>query len=1481
MDTNFDSNDVPSLTTVVEEIFSSCDKNGKGEVYASALIEFMKPHISNHLIGLTQLLNVLDPKNENPLISRTTFYEAMRSWTAKMNEGDSKLLNFSFKDTDVFNEKGLPFHRSTPKPSLEPTTMNHSNNSLDFSNLSPTSFTADTKDISSGMDKLLFIEERYQELEYKHLNTIKELSLIKSQLATSEEQYAELKQDFDRTNKRLMLEQQVNADLQKSMDESDEFKEEVCNTKKEKEHLHKMWILTKRENVNLIAQMKNLEYERESLERKLSEIQKKDEQKKKEFVDLQTLFSIYEDENKLLKKTKSELEEELQETKASLEHYTEVSELGRVTLMILKNKVQALTQAYKRKGIELNDLNLMKDPSILSNSSGIPKNSPVVSNLTSSTPLKKIQCSLKHDVDLFNSPKLQRQLSSPITPGGLNTPQFVKTALFFNKAESNRDNSNPLVRLQMLKGPLYCPNRILPTNLSKSGRSKNLPPVGSPRESVDIEKKRCFSEKAETSLQSESSLFETIEDLDLSSFSDNLLLSSGQDLLSELQECKFLDNHNKCFIEEHAEMLKIVKEHENCSQIIADKEKQIELMSSEIKTYENKYNTLLNKYTNEGNDMKCLEAQLKNAKTEYERLLKENNNYKFEIANLKEELNKNYDKLQKMIGFETKNTQLIEEINRFKEERKKHSKEYDEMKIKKDNLQLSLDELVKEKDDLLNEKNNLFIENRNLTTVIEIKGKELTEMQNLKVKNEDLENEIISMRLKQKQDFEEIEKLSDKLQVCKNNGKFFMEKLATKIRDQNAKLGFLRDFNEKLQEYADELKNSIEIDKKKLHRLISYVEENFFSVKYVPKGDDEDSTSTASSESSSHHRSKRSSTGRKSNFDKQEFKINKLEEKIEELEKELQNEKAINENLKSLDNKMNNLEMEKINYEEEKRSILRELEATKYDLSIKDQMIQQFEEKHKFDLDNLKLSYEKELQLAKVAQNEASKRAEIMEMSLMEQIEDIKKKLNETQKEKELYEIMLEKQENKIITLKKTLSDISNSTEETKNFEILVTEKESMLKFNREMLCKSNNSLKQAENRCLFLELLLDKCRMVLLDTVSDVLRSTIEVFNSHRNILEKKGVDPKLIQELEILDIKNSTNFTEEEVWIAHNQLTLTSKLLKSLVSGREEYSGCSNVDIPSSKSISKFTLRPSKLKLLRLPSCDPDISSSMKDNEVEQNIEIGGNDVNSEMVEKEEPKETENKVSIVSLSENDSITNWLGPYSDDLRKEMNNRKVTEKKFTILSSTWKSNFNSTKKKYRTLKHQCSKMKDTYLHVLLQIVTHLKDHDCQQEQLTLIHTLRLIEKLKDLLFDIFKLAEQYGASRQELHSIKCWNLIVEYVNKLHQENGSLKLYQCTSVQITEASKDSVDNSTETTDVKKSFRSVGVGNSIIDTEESAVRTKTRKCSSFMIMSSTIVCLLAMCILFIHMECVRNGNETIICPLDLFISIKKAPTEPTTY
>ncbi|XP_044751382.1 uncharacterized protein PFB0145c-like isoform X3 [Coccinella septempunctata] len=1351
MENNLDSSAVPSLNIVVEEIFSSCTKTGRDVIPASTLIEFMKPHMSDHLIGLAQLRYVLDPNNENPLINRPTFYEAMRRWTAKMNESDSKLLNISFKDTDVFDGNVIPFHRSTPKPSLEPTAMKNSNDSLDFSNLSPTSFTTNTKDNSIGMDKLLFIEERYQELEHKHLNTIRELALLRTQLAASEEQYSELKQDLDRTNKRLMLEQQVNADLQKSMEHNDDFREEVCNTKKEKDHLHRMWLLTKRENVNLIAQIKDLEYEREVLDRKLGEMQRKDEQKKKEFFDLQTLFALYEDENKLLKKSKVELEEKLQETKASLEHYTEVSEHAQRAVTILKNKVQALTTAYKKKGIELNEPILEKNPSNLSNSS-------------------------------------------------------------------------------------------------------------------------------ENSLQSENSMFETMEDLDLSSFSDHLRTFNGQDLLSELQECKFLDNHNKCFIEEHAELLKAVKEHENCSQIIANKDKEIESIAAEFKAAQHEYNIFFSKYKNLENDIKRLEEQLRSTKMENEELINKNDNYIFEITNLKKDLDTKFNELQKMIVFKSENHQLMEEIDELKDKRERDIEKYSEIRNENEHLQSTISKLIKENDDLFNEKNNLYSENNKLNSLIEIKEKELNEMNNLKIRNKELEEEVKSTKLDLEQNCEEVKILSNKLLTCRNNGKYIIEKLNTKIKEQNSKIEFLENFSKKLQEYVKEIESTIDTEKKRLNMLMSYVEENFVNVKYVHKGDDEDSTSTGSSESSAHHRSKRSSTsGKKSSYEKQQLKINKLEEKIEELKKQLYNEKAINEDLKNLEYQMNNLEMEKISLQEEKSSVLRELEALKYDLSMKDQMMKQFEEKRNFDLENLNQSYEKEIELTRIAQ----KKTQMKEISLMEEIEELKKQLNDALGEKRLFETILGKQEDKIITLKKALSDISTSTEETKNFEILVTEKESMLKFNRELLLKSNNSLKQAENRCLFLELLLDKCKMVLLETVNDVLRSTIEVFNSYRNILEEKRVDPELFIGLEILETKSCStvdDFTEKEIWNAQDNLLLTSKLLKAMVSVIKDHSECSHEkDTSISKSVSKFTLRPSKLQLNRFPSRDPDISSSStKDNE-QGHTEDAEND---ELIEKMELRESEKKGSIDNLRENDS-DNWLGPYCDVLREEMNNRKVTEKKFTVLSATWKSNFENTKQKYRGLKRRCTKMRDTYLHALLQIVTYIKNHHCHQEQKTLIQALKYIEKLKDLLFDVFKLAEQYGASRQELHSIKCWNLIVEYVNRLHQENGLLKLYQCTSVQITDAPNTSADNCEETTELKKSFRSVGVGDSIIDEQNIVVpslpiNTKRRKCSSGMMMISTIMGLIAMCIIFIHMECIRNGNDTIMCPLDFFVAIKRAPT-----
>lgn len=167
-------------------------------------------------------------------------------------------------------------------------------------------------------------------------------------------------------------------------------------------------------------------------------------------------------------------------------------------LQILKNKIQALTAACKRKGIEPNYSNLENDPSNLSNSSGIPVDSVIQSQISSSTPLKDLQRSWRRDFDLFTSPKLQHQLASPITPGGLDTPLFLKTKHFSNKhviINSQPCTNSPLDRVQINHKGVQRHNKRSATGSVKFDRSKNLPSVGSSRESLHIEENDSFSQK--------------------------------------------------------------------------------------------------------------------------------------------------------------------------------------------------------------------------------------------------------------------------------------------------------------------------------------------------------------------------------------------------------------------------------------------------------------------------------------------------------------------------------------------------------------------------------------------------------------------------------------------------------------------------------------------------------------------------------------------------------------------------------------------------------------------------------------------------------------------------------------------------------------------------------------------------------------------------------------------------------------------------
>ncbi|KAL3280725.1 hypothetical protein HHI36_003961 [Cryptolaemus montrouzieri] len=795
-----------------------------------------------------------------------------------------------------------------------------------------------------------------------------------------------------------------------------------------------------------------------------------------------------------------------------------------------------------------------------------------------------------------------------------------------------------------------------------------------------------------------------------------------------------------------------------------------------------------------------------------------------------------------------------------------------------------------------------------------------------------------------------VEKLTKKLEECSIIGKQFVDLIKRKLCDQNIKVEFLKGFNKKLEEDVEELQTEVEDTKTKMYILQSTIDN-------IPtKGPCklEESTSTEESEtnllSSRPEFRKKSSYIRKSNYEKQQFKIDKLEDKVESLEKELSAEKSKNQKLCALSFQVRNLKLERTNLQEEKDSILRELEAIKYDLSLKDQMMGQFEEKYKFEIDNLTKSTVKEKELINLALIEAEKKAgklqeekkniqkeletvvhdlslfkekyeleienlrkllkeekESVNLALIKtqqakaneellniQLEKVRENLHECEQEKKRLEKSLRKQEMKVIHLKKTLSDLSVSSEKSKALDDILLEKESMLKFNRELLAKSNNSLQLAENRVSALEFLLNKCRGVILETSRDVFSAALLAFGVWKHILKTSHVEDKLIDDLEAFEnttTETVTDLSEQVIWSVNNQLLLCSQLLVALAKKCESIPSY-KPEVPLVKSISKFTLKPSKLKLRRLPNSEPDLYSSclkeVKHSRQATYCEFSTmriEEIDSVKIKQEEI--TNNSVGTIRLKENSSITEWLGRRTDNLREALNNRKITEKKFCLLSATWKTNYENTKEKYSNFKHQCSKLRDRYLRTLLQIVTYIKGHKCRQEQKSLIQALKLFEKLKDLMVDVFKQAEQCGASRQELQSMKCWNLIVEYVNGVHRENEQLRLYRCTSVQMITDSSDNIlrfrDVSTETENCEKSHQSTAVGESDIHvTSESTCtlekskdlpifRKKFVEYIPYMLMVSLTIFVFIM--FLIQLECLIKGGGNLMCPFDYFISFKR--------
>ncbi|KAK9888635.1 hypothetical protein WA026_000863 [Henosepilachna vigintioctopunctata] len=1152
MDDICESGEVPTLSYVVEHIYSSCDTEKNGAVLASALVDFVRPLMSNLPNGISEFLEILDPNNENPAISRTAFFEAMQKWIINI-EGTDTLQHFSFRDPDSPRGTNLPFYQSTPKPSIEPTSTKNVTNILNLSNFSPTSF-SNCKNTSTVACENLVLEEKVKELEHKYGNAINELSMVKSQLLSSEEQYADLKKDLERTNKRLSLEQQIVVDLQKSIEHNDDIKEDIINTKKENEHLQKMLASSKKENSNLMALIRDLEFEKEQFERKMTEIHGKDNKRKEEITDLQMALSLREEENNALKTIKVELEDKLEEQMSLLKHFTEMSEF-------MKNENQTLRSVVRKMGLtDLSDISSIRDLPNLSSHGIVPNspNSPYLNEtLKSSTPFKNFYHPSVFQREIFNSPKLIFKLNNPVNSDGLDTPPYIRNINSTNSIENSTLDSTKI--FEITNGVKNLSNGIGKIQ-SHFDNSKNSS-LNELEEGVDKEDLNLSNNKDTPSMTSSSgnAVCETFEDLDMSTVSEKHSYK-GENLLSELQACKTLDQCNDCFVKEHGEMYEIVKEHESCPKIIDEYKEKIEVLTKNIEIIETERKNLVDDYNKQNESIKYFKDLLDKEKSLNEHLASENFKLTEQIVNFIDIENEKEKQLKEL---EYKTKEMEGEVAKFKNKEETTSTEYNNLINKFDSLQnekmfleKQLMQLNTEKTHLSNEISDLRTKNDILSNKIESKDKKIQELHTVLTEKEHLEEELRNTEFQQIENCNTIENLTKKLEESKNMGHYFVQIIKKKITDQKTKVQFLNELNMKLEEQVNKLKNDLQHMKTEMY-LVKSPSALAFNAKLESRENiGNESTSTEGSETSvSTERPqyrKRQNCIKRINYEKQQVKIIKLEEQVELLQKELFNEKSKTQNIYNLEFQVNELKLEKISLEQEKNIILEQLNAIKHDLSLKENMMSQFEKSQKLEFDNLSERFSKENEMISANLIEALKRTEENEKLLRTQIDQLEQEVTTSKEEKLFLESLLSKKETKIITLKKTLSDIMKSSEEAKVFENIVIEKESMLQFSRELLMKSNNSLELSENCICSLNLLLDHCKVVLLETAVDLFSATKEAFEALKNDFNIIPEEFDFISTMKDFHKENS-KFTVEIIEEIKCNLILSSKLLRSLARNQE----------------------------------------------------------------------------------------------------------------------------------------------------------------------------------------------------------------------------------------------------------------------------------------------------------------------------------------
>ncbi|XP_030747647.1 myosin-11-like isoform X3 [Sitophilus oryzae] len=333
------------VATVFRNIYCSCDIDGTDSVPVSRLIEFIHPFMIEDLNALEELKKSLDPENKDIVVTSERFYDVINQWSRKIAAGSPPDDFYPSNPIIAIDDTQLPYTHSTPRTSLGDKLLK-CKDLLNLSNMSGYSLSTSRLDTTNHTDiEKTALEEEVKRLERQLLKLTNELTITKQQLTASEEQNDVLQQNFDRLNKKLHCEQQINEDLQKEIDRknSEELKEEVNTLKETIDTLKKNLLQSEKDNLYFKSQISEVEEEKAELEKNNGILTKQNQECLREIANVRANLESKEEQVSVIQKVYDELNEQYAEQRDTIDQLKQRIEIlseNKVTLeKVLKNKL--------------------------------------------------------------------------------------------------------------------------------------------------------------------------------------------------------------------------------------------------------------------------------------------------------------------------------------------------------------------------------------------------------------------------------------------------------------------------------------------------------------------------------------------------------------------------------------------------------------------------------------------------------------------------------------------------------------------------------------------------------------------------------------------------------------------------------------------------------------------------------------------------------------------------------------------------------------------------------------------------------------------------------------------------------------------------------------------------------------------------------------------------------------------------------------